>query len=150
MFWFCWQWHLCQVRHFVSDLRTAGSIWLSTSNSCKNSDFWQTCSYSRLHNKYFWIVRFLDTGIILKSNSWVTTYENQIGIPSTEYLAILFCIYKSKIGQFVFLKTTPNAPSHHPKYILLLENIILRNRTNWMWYKSNNCRAFSCDDEPHC
>ena len=66
----CWQLY----RHWC----TFASHWrLCTSNSFENGDFWQTCPHSRPQNGYFYIVRFLATGITLKHNLWVTTYETR-------------------------------------------------------------------------
>ena len=70
-------------------------------------------------NGYFYRVRFLATGIIMKHNTWATTYEKKIEILSTEFLAILICIYESKLLVICFSPNAPDAPIHHPKAILL-------------------------------
>ena len=95
-----------------------GYIWLCTSNSFENGDFWQTCPHSRRKNEYFYKVRFLATGIILKSSSWATTYEKKSAFYRLNVWQYWFAFIKAKFWWLVFLHTPSDAPSHHLKAIL--------------------------------
>ena len=105
-------------------------LWLCTSNSFENGDFWQTCPHSLRQNGYFWIVRFLATGIILKRSSWATTYGKWSAFYRLNFWQYWFTFIKANFRWFVFHQTPSDAPSHHLKASLLWENIVPRDRTN--------------------
>ena len=90
-------------------------IWLCTSNSFENGDFWQTCPHSRLQNGYFYIVRFLAAGIILKHNSWATTDRHSI-----DWIFGNICIYKSKFLVIRFSSRTIRRTKSPPQSYLAL------------------------------
>ena len=98
----------------------------------ENGDFWQTCPHLRRQNKYFWIVRFLATGIIFKRNSWVTT-RIKIKILSNEFLAILFCINKSKLLMICFSPNTIQPTKSPPQGHLALRKDIT-TKSYWLCY----------------
>ena len=116
-----------------------------TSNPFEYSDFWQTCSYSRLPTGQIFLVSHIFNHFVhfedqlLGNDMW-----KKIESLPTQFLTILICIYKCKLLVLFFSPNTTDVQIHYHKAILLLQNIVQKVIPKAL-LKNNDCCAFSCD-----
>ena len=93
------------------------------------------CYWNKTLRNDFLMVSFWTIGIILKHNSWATTYEKRSKLYKLNTWRYQFAFIKANFLWLVFLQTPSNASNHHPKAILLWENIVPQSCTKCAIYK---------------
>ena len=96
------------------------TIWLCTSNSFQNGDFWQTCPHSHRQKRIFLDSQILSHWYHFEAQLVGNNIWKKIGILSTEFIAILICIYKRKLLVIRFSShTIRRTKSPHQSHLAL-------------------------------